>query len=113
MNINVLSLTEGEVEFFGFQRLNKADCISVRVLNDKLVINAGDICTASGKILIKISGKRTKDPNLYSLAKRYCKSKNTAFVNSPKNQEEYVQCSNISIPDDFSQNHPLDPATST
>jgi len=111
MNINVLSLTEGEIEFFGFQELNKTDCISVRVLNDKLVINAGDIRAASGKVLIKISEKRTKDPNLFSLVKRYCKSKKTAFVASPKNQAEYIQCSDISIPDDFPQKSSLEPAT--
>ena len=78
--MNVLVLRNNVVEFIGFESFDDNENIIVRILADKLVINSGDIKTASGKISIRLIGKKSSNPELHDLFSYCCKELPTTFV---------------------------------
>ena len=107
MSINVLSMRDGAVDFSGFGDLLTTDCVTVRILGNRLVINAGIIRTAAGKLEVQLRGGKSDNRDLCALFEHYCGGKPTVFLTSPGNKSEYIQCPDIPITDEFQHKMPV------
>ena len=88
------------VEFVGFPELEKCAEVTLRIHNDRLIINFGQVLTAMEQSVFVLHDKKTTDEKALRLIEACCPDKNTAFYRPLAEKAEYYQAKDIVLPDD-------------